>query len=190
MAKSINTTPTINLSQAANIIMTAGQSQTVLIRGEPGCGKSTLLQTLSTKLPDYHISYIDVANLDLGDIAMPVVDRDQMVTHYAPNARFGLGHGRRKPVLMMLDELGKASRPVLNMLLPLILERRIGDVALPDGSIVFATTNLDTDGVQDNIPAHASNRMTVVRVAKPTTDEWISWAMDNHVAPEVLTFAK
>lgn len=189
MTSSINTI-NVNLSQAANLILTAGASQTILIRGEPGCGKSTLLQTLKHKLPEYAVSYIDVANLDLGDIAMPVVDRDAMVTHYAPNARFGVSTGSKKPVLLMLDELGKASRPVMNMLLPLILEHRIGDVPLPTGSIVFATTNLDTDGVQDNIPAHAYNRMTVVRVAKPSADEWINWAMDNDVVPEVLTFAK
>lgn len=185
-----STAPTVNLSQAANLILTAGSAQTILLRGEPGVGKSSILQSLSRSLPEYHVSYIDVANLDLGDIAMPVVDRDQMVTHYAPNARFGIQAGSRKPVLMMLDELGKASRPVLNMLLPLILEHRIGDTPLPVGSIVFATTNLDTDGVQDNIPAHAYNRMTVVRVAKPSADEWVNWALDNNVAPEVLTFAK
>jgi hypothetical protein len=90
----------------------------------------------------------------------------------------------------MLDELGKASRPVLNMLLPVILEGRIGDVPLPTGSIVFGTTNLDTDGVGDNIPAHAFNRMTVVTVANPTSDEWLDWAAGHAVAPEVMAFAK
>jgi hypothetical protein len=134
--------------------------------------------------------YIDVANLDLGDLGMPVIDRDAMVTHYAPNARFGIGRNQTKPVVIMLDELGKASRPVLNMLLPLILENRIGDVFLPTGSVVFATTNLDTDGVGDNIPAHAYNRMTVARLANPTVDEWLIWADANDIVPEVKAFVK
>jgi len=90
----------------------------------------------------------------------------------------------------MLDELGKAARPVLNMLLPVILEHRLGDVRLPTGSIVFATTNLDTDGVGDNIPAHAFNRMTVLDMANPTCDEWLGWAANNNVAPEVMAFAR
>jgi hypothetical protein len=89
----------------------------------------------------------------------------------------------------MLDELGKASRPVLNMLLPVILEHRLGDVKLPTGSIVFATTNLDTDGVGDNIPAHAYNRMTVLNVANPTSEQWVAWAQGNDIDPVVLTFA-
>lgn len=180
----------INLSQAATLIRNVGTTNTLLLRGQPGIGKSSILHTLERELPDYQICYIDVANLDLGDLGMPVIDRDTMVTNYAPNARFGVGKGQTRPVVLMLDELGKASRPVLNMLLPVILEGRIGDVPLPTGSIVFGTTNLDTDGVGDNIPAHAFNRMTVVTVANPTAEEWIEWASNNDVAPEIMAFAK
>jgi hypothetical protein len=122
---------------------------------------------------------------------MPVVDKEKMVTNYAPNARFGLAKGQNKPVVVMLDELPKASRPVLNMLLPLMLEHRLGDRVLPKGSIVCATGNMASDGVGDNIPAHAYNRMTVVRVQNPTADEWTKdWAMGAGVASEVLAFAK
>jgi energy-coupling factor transporter ATP-binding protein EcfA2 len=180
---------TLNHNAAATLIRVVGDSNTVLLQGQPGIGKSALLSSLARQMPDYHAAYIDAAVLDLGDIAMPVVDREQMVTNYAPNARFGVGRGQNKPVLLMLDELGKASRPVMNMLLPTILEHRIGDVQLPKGSIVFATTNLATDGVGDNIPAHAHNRMTVCRMANPTVDEWLSWAAVNDIAPEVMKVA-
>ena len=129
-------------NQVATIVRNLGTVNTVLLQGQPGVGKSAILKTLARQLPDYLPCYIDVANLDLGDLGMPVIDRDEMVTRYAPNARFGIGRGQNRPVLLMLDELGKASRPVLNMLLPVILEHRLGDVSLPTGSIVFGTTNL------------------------------------------------
>lgn len=180
----------VTLSQAANMVCTIGTTNTILLRGQPGIGKSSILEVMRENLPDYHICYIDVANLDLGDLGMPVIDRDNMTTSYAPNTRFGVGRDQTKPVALMLDELGKGPRPVLNMLLPVILEHRIGDVPLPKGSIVFGTTNLDTDGVGDNIPAHAFNRMTVVNISNPTFDEWLPWATNNGVAPEVIVFAK
>ena len=180
----------VTLAQAANLIATVGTTNTILMQGQPGIGKSSILQSLQRTLPDYRVCYVDVANLDLGDLGMPVIDRDTMQTHYAPNARFGVGKGLDTPVVLMLDELGKASRPVMNMLLPVILEHRIGDVPLPTGSIVFGTTNLDTDGVGDTIPAHAFNRMTVVTVANPTPEEWIDWASNNHITPEIMAFAK
>lgn len=180
----------VDLKEAAQLILSIGDTNTVLLRGRPGIGKSDLLKTLRAALPDYLPCYIDVANLDLGDLGMPVIDREDMVTHYAPNARFGISPNSRQPVILMLDELGKASRPVLNMLLPVILERRLGDVHLPAGSIVFATTNLDTDGVGDNIPAHAYNRMVVVETSGPSSEQWLEWAADHNVQPEVMAFAK
>jgi hypothetical protein len=180
----------VTLSQAANMVCTIGTTNTILLRGQPGIGKSSILEVMRENLPDYHICYIDVANLDLGDLGMPVIDRDNMTTSYAPNTRFGVGRDQTKPVVLMLDELGKASRPVMNMLLPVILEHRIGDVPLPKGSFVFGTTNKDTDGVGDNIPAHAFNRMTVVDISNPTFEEWLPWATNNGVAPEVIVFAK
>ena len=180
----------VTLNQAATLIRTIGGTNTILLRGAPGVGKSSILSRLAREMPDYVACYVDVANLDLGDLGMPVIDRETMTTSYAPNSRFGIGKGQTKPVLLMLDELGKASRPVLNMLLPVILEHRLGDVGLPTGSIVFATTNLDTDGVGDNLPAHAANRMTVLDMANPTCDEWLGWAMNNDVAPEVMAFVR
>ena len=180
----------VSLSQASTLIRTCGGDVTFLLRGQPGVGKSSILTALAAAMPDYHVAYVDVTNLDLGDVGMPVVDRDQMVTHYAPNARFGIAKGQTRPVLLMLDELTKASKPVLNMLLPAILERRLGDVPLPAGSIVFATGNLDTDGVGDNLPGHAHNRMTVLDIRNPSADEWVQWALQAGIAPEVLAFAK
>lgn len=180
----------VTLNQAATLVRTAGGTNTFLIRGAPGVGKSSILSSLAREMPDYLACYVDVANLDLGDLGMPVIDRESMTTSYAPSARFGIGKGQTRPVLLMLDELGKASRPVLNMLLPVILEHRLGDVMLPTGSIVFGTTNLDTDGVGDNIPAHAFNRMTVLDMANPTADEWLGWAANNDIAPEVMAFAR
>lgn len=179
----------VSLSQVASLVRTCGATNTFIVRGRPGIGKSSILTMLAEMLPDYLPCYIDVANLDLGDLGMPVVDKESMVTHYAPNSRFGIGKGQNKPVIIMLDELGKASRPVLNMLLPVILEHRLGDTDLPTGSIVLATTNLDTDGVGDNIPAHAYNRMTEL-VVDITVDQWLEWGTANGVCPEVLAFAK
>lgn len=180
----------VTLNQAATLIRTIGGTNTILLQGQPGVGKSAILGMLAREMPDYLPCYVDVANLDLGDLGMPVIDREAMTTSYAPNVRFGIGKGQNKPVLLMLDELGKASRPVLNMLLPVILEHRLGDVKLPTGSIVFGTTNLATDGVGDNIPAHAFNRMTVMDVSNPAVDDWLGWAANNNVAPEVMAFAR
>jgi len=98
-------------------------------------------------------------------------------------------HGS-KPVIIMLDEIGKAMKAVKNVLLTLMLEHRIGDDYLPAGSIVFGTTNLLSDGVGDMLEAHARNRVSLVTVRKPEALEWIDWALSNGIAPEIIAWVK
>jgi hypothetical protein len=73
----------------------------------------------------------------------------------------------------MIDEYGKANPAVKNALLRLMLERKIGSSTLHPDSLVFATTNLGSEGVGDLLPAHARNRLTIIKTRKPTNVEWI-----------------
>ena len=58
----------------------------------------------------------------------------------------------------------------------LMLERTWGDEALPDGSIVFATSNNGSDGVGDAMLDHAGNRVCKLYLKKPGVNEWNIWA--------------
>ena len=119
---------TITLKQAANLIRTNPQTR-FMLRGEPGIGKSSLLEAIAAPL-GYDHAYIDVPNMDLGDIAMPVIDHDTKTTRYYPNARFGIHSG--KPTVIMLDEFSKGADPVKNMLHPMLEKAnpRLGDIPL------------------------------------------------------------
>lgn len=182
----------VTREQAFNIIRYAGAGQTIMLRGQPGVGKTALLHDLARALPDYiPVPPIDVATLADGDLAMPVIDHEKMVTNFAPNARFHIYKGQTKPLLIMLDELTKApTKSILNMLLPLILDRRLGDIPVPEGSIVFGTGNLETDGVGDILPGHLYNRMTVLDYQNPTNDVWVEWARSVGLDPVIIQCAK
>ena len=187
---SINFGSSVSLSEFAHGIGTVGKDVTIIGRGEPGIGKSSMLKVLQQTYPDYEVAYIDCTLLDLGDFALPYTETmgDMRVTKFAPNARFKMHSG--KPVIVMLDEIGKAMKAVKNVLLTLMLEHRIGDSYLPDGSYVFGTSNLLSDGVGDTLEAHARNRICEVVVRKPDADEWIEWALKNDIAPEVIAWVK
>lgn len=186
----INFGNSVSLREFAHGIGTVGGDVTIIGQGEPGIGKSAMLKVLHNVYPDYEIAYIDCTLLDLGDFALPYTEvaGDFKVTKFAPNARFKMHMG--KPVIVMLDEIGKAMKAVKNVLLTLMLEQRIGDAYLPKGSIVFGTTNLLSDGVGDMLEAHATNRICKVTVRKPDADEWIEWALNNDIAPEVIAWVK
>jgi hypothetical protein len=187
----INFGQSVSLVEFAHSIGTVGKEVTIIGRGEPGIGKSSMLKVLEKRYPSYEIAYIDCTLLDLGDFALPYTEQasDSMkVTKFAPNARFKMHSD--KPVIVMLDEIGKAMKAVKNVLLTLMLEHRIGDHYLPEGSIVFGTSNLLSDGVGDMLEAHARNRICEVVVRKPDADEWIDWALKSDIAPEVIAWVK
>jgi len=189
----INFGSSVSLKEFAQSIGIVGEKVTVIGQGEPGIGKSAMLKVLGAQYPNYELAYIDCTLLDLGDFALPYTEKldsefGMRITKFAPNARFKMH--MNKPVIVMLDEIGKAMKAVKNVLLTLMLEHRIGDNYLPEGSIVFGTTNLLTDGVGDMLEAHARNRVCFVTVRKPDADEWIEWALGNDVAPEVIAWVK
>ena len=180
----------ITLKQAANLICSNPETR-FLLQGEPGIGKSSLLEMISSRL-GYEYAYIDVPNMDLGDIAMPVIDHESKTTRYYPNARFKLHEG--KPLVIMLDEFTKGADPVKNMLHPMLEKNnpRLGDIPIPkDGdkqTIVFLTGNLTTDGVGDNLKAHSRNRLVPVTISKPNADQWIEWAIGKGIEAEVIAW--
>jgi hypothetical protein len=177
---------TITLKQAASLIRSNPETR-FLLRGEPGIGKSSLLENIAGEL-GYDHAYIDVPNLDLGDIAMPVIDHDTKTTRYYPNARFKLHEN--KPIVIMLDEYTKGADPVKNMLHPMFEKAnpRLGDIALHKQNIVFLTGNLTTDGVGDSLKAHSLNRLVSVTISKPDAEQWIEWAMNKGIEPEVIAW--
>lgn len=186
----INFGHSVSIKEFAHGIATVGDKVTIIGQGEPGIGKSAMLRTIGNQFPNHQVAYIDCCLLDLGDFALPYteVHGDIKVTKFAPNARFKMHMGQ--PVVVLLDEIGKAMKAVKNVLLTLMLEHRIGDHYLPEGSIVFGTTNLLSDGVGDMLEAHARNRVALVTVRKPDHDEWIEWAIGNGIAPEIIAWVK
>jgi hypothetical protein len=180
---------TVSLKEAANLITHCTNTR-FFLRGEPGVGKSSILGGLKAHFGDaYAYAYFDCAQKDLGDIAMPSMNREARVTEYFPNAALQLQTG--KPVIIMLDEFTKAPQPVQNMLHPLLEAHnpRLGDVALPEGSIVFLTGNMASDGVGDNIKAHTLNRVTTITVRKQSAEDWLEWAVGNGIDPVVMAWA-
>jgi hypothetical protein len=185
----INFGKTVSLKQAAKLVGTVKNNR-FMLQGEPGIGKSSLMGALAEMYPDYHLAYIDVPNMDLGDICMPVICHETKTTKYYPNARFGMHTG--KPVIIMLDEFSKGSPPVINMLHPLLesFNPRLGDIPLHPESIVFMTGNLTTDGVGDNIKGHTLSRVSKLPVGKPVFEEWAEWAIGNGIEPIVIAAAR
>lgn len=173
---SISFGTTVSLAQAATLIARNPKNR-FFIQGEPGIGKSALLGTLAQMLPNHIPVYRDVSTMDLGDVGYPAMDHEAKVSRLYPMAGWHITEG--KPVCIMLDEFTKGADPVKNMLHPLleVNNPRLGDVPLPEGSIVFMTGNLSSDNVGDALKAHSRNRITTLHIRKPDSEAWNQWAV-------------
>lgn len=148
----------LSLDQIANAIKVGGSKRTVLVQGHMGTGKTSLLKMLARDLPNHIPCYFDCTTKDLGDISIPSLQTidEQGFVRFVPNEELGMHLG--KPIILMIDEYGKANPAVKNAMLRLMLEHH----GVHTDSVIFATTNLGAEGVGDLLPPHARNRITVL----------------------------
>ena len=179
------------LDQCVNLVATIGSKRTVLLQGDIGNGKSSTLNTLAQELPTHTACYFDCTTKDLGDITIPNIakldDGTGYVT-YLTNEELGAHHN--KPIILMIDEFGKANTAVKNALLRLMLERKIGSYSLHPDSIVYATTNKGSEGVGDLLQAHQCNRICLVQVLKSDAQTIIEHGINNDWDTSVLGWTK
>jgi hypothetical protein len=189
MSVNLELSNTVTLESAATMICEVGSKVNFALIGEPGTGKSSIMKLLRQTLGDgYNYVYCDVANRDLGDLQMPWIDKENNVTHFAPNALFKANTAM--PMVLMLDEFGKGARPVQTMLHPSleIHNRRLCDEPMHPDSKVFITSNLLSDGVGDVIKQHSWNRLVKLIIGKPDAPLWLKWALRNSIAPAIMAW--
>ena len=182
----------LGFRQLQDALVEIGPSRTLLLEGHMGIGKSSMLPALGKQLPNHLLCYFDCTTKDLGDIMIPnvqMIDGEGKFIRYLTNEE--LGAHSDKPIILMLDEIGKCNRAVQSALRRVMLERKIGTYELHPESIVFATTNLGAENVGDLMEAHKRNAITTIQVRKPTWEEWIvDFGVPNKLHPSVLGFVR
>lgn len=170
-------------NQAMGVIMTTGHVTTHLVRGLMGTGKTTLLKGIGEAL-GYPTFYFDCTVKDLPDLALPDMQNSTDCLRMIESEQ--LGKHIDGPVVVCIDELGKAPKQLANGLMATMLER---DGYHPD-SIIFATSNLGVEGLGDMFLPHQLNRLTAWEMRSPDAMEWIEWGINNGVVHEVLGWVK
>ena len=180
----ITTYPTMDINEVKEAIKTIGVTNTIMILSEPGCGKTSILRMLEQEMGDgYDYIYVDGPNKEMMDIAASIPNHTTKSLEYYVSSLFKMDSG--KPKVIMIDEALKVPKLLQPIYTRMYLERTIGDIPLPEGSIVFATSNNMTDGVNDVLPAHTANRLTIVQMEKPNPKLWLSWAGVKGISPVV-----
>jgi len=175
---------TITLQQAKKLIQCMAQEQSFLLLAPPGVGKSETVYQAAQEagLPCRSLLGTQIAPEDVSGVPRIVGERSvfcppRMLLPEKPE-RFCL----------FLDELPACAPDVQKAFYSLLLERRIGEFALPPGTWVVAAGNRVQDrALVRSLSSALVNRVTILNV-RVDVGEWMAWSRLAGVREEVRTF--
>ncbi len=92
--------------------------------------------------------------------------------------------------ILFLDELNSAAPATQAAAMQLTLTGKIGDYTLPAGWSILAAGNRESDrSVVNRMPAALSNRFVHLDI-EVSLDDWSSWALDNGMPTELISFIR
>lgn len=167
----------------------------LFIWGPPGVGKSDIVRQVAESR-GFDVIDVRLSQMEHSDIrGIPYLSQasndeptnTERLMKWAP-PEF-LPQDPNTKAILFLDELSSVSNgQTLAACYQLLLDRRVGNYKLPDGVVMVAAGNRISDrGVAFRLPSPIANRMVHVElVAQP--DEWLVWAIDNQVHPDVVGY--
>ncbi len=156
----------------------------VFVWGSPGIGKSSIVEKFAA---DSGLECVTLLGSQLAPedlIGIPKIENG--VSKFFPPSMIV----REKPFCLFIDELNIASSEIQKAFYSLILDQRIGEYHLPEGSIIIGAGNRAQDSsLVKQMPTALINRMVHVHL-HVSTREWLDWAANNEIHPWVLEFIK
>jgi len=174
----------VTIEQARTLLEALLPEQAVLLLSPPGVGKSDLVAQVAARaaLPCRSLLGTQIAAEDVSGVPRIVGER----TVFCPPRALLPDDGR--PFCLFLDELPACAPDVQKAFYSLVLERRVGEHALPRGSWVVAAGNRLDDRALVRAPSSALlNRLIVIDV-RADVGEWLVWASRNGVRAEIMAF--
>ena len=158
----------------------------VLLRGRHGIGKSTVVYQFADK-NNLEIVERRASQMTEGDlVGLPTIENKS--TTFNPPDWFKAACDR--PVVLFLDEVDRATLEVRQGIFELTDSRKLNGHNLHPDTLVFAAVNGGEHGSQYQVgemdPAEL-DRWTVFDV-EPTVEDWLSWASDASISPEIWNF--
>jgi MoxR-like ATPase len=175
---------TITLNQAKKLVQCMAGEQSFLLLSPPGVGKSEMVYQAAAEagLPCRSLLGTQIAPEDVSGIPRIIGERSVFCP---PRV---LLPENPEPFCLFLDELPACAPDVQKAFYSLLLERRLGEHALPQGTWVVAAGNRMQDRALVRAMSSALvNRVTILHL-RVDASEWLSWAAKNSIREDVRTF--
>ena len=178
----MNLAISVDQKQLMNVLLNVGTVRPVFIWGAPGIGKSAIVEQFAADvgLPCVSLLGSQLAPEDI--IGVPQIVDGRSV--FCPPRMIA----REEAYCLFLDELNACSQEVQKAFYSLILERRIGEYHLPEGSIVIGAGNRSQDNaITRPMSSALLNRMFHVEL-RADSRIWLEWAADHGIHPYIYDY--
>ena len=175
---------TITLSQAKELIKAMAHQQSLLLLSPPGVGKSATVAQAATEAGLLCRSLLgtQIAPEDVSGIPRIVGERSV----FCPPRILLPEHP--EPFCLFLDELPACAPDIQKAFYSLLLERRIGEHQLPEGTWVVAAGNRTEDRALVRTMSSALINRTIILNIRVDVKEWLVWAKANGIRKEIIAF--
>jgi hypothetical protein len=156
--------------------------------GAPGVGKSDLMRDIAKArawpLIDFRALLRDPIDLR----GLPSIDHAARKAVWLSPAELPDATRDGPEGLLFMDELNAASPAMQAACFGLVLDRKVGEYALPPGWRIVAAGNRQSDkAAAQRMPTALANRFAHIDIdADPKA--WTRWAAGANIAPEVIAF--
>lgn len=176
----------VTLSEAKKLIKAMAAKESILILSAPGVGKSDVVRQAAEEegLEVRSLLGTQIAPEDVSGIPRIINERSV----FCP-PRILLPE-KPEPFCLFLDEFPAAAPDVQKALYALLLERRLGEHQLPEGTWVVAAGNRQEDRALVRQMSSALVNRTFILQIKIDVEEWIAWAEKSGIHPDILAFIK
>ncbi len=175
---------TVTLNEAKALIRELASKESLLLLSAPGVGKSDIVRQAAAEagLPVRSLLGTQIAPEDVSGIPRIINERSV----FCP-PRILLPE-EPEPFCLFLDEFPAASPDVQKALYALLLERRLGEHTLPEGTWVVAAGNRQEDRALVRQMSSALVNRTFLLHIRADVKEWLTWAGQNNVRREIIAF--
>ena len=181
-------TQTLTPSELTDFLLAVAPVRPVFVWGPPGIGKSSLVEGFAAAVGMDCVSLLGSQLAPEDIIGVPrIEERDGIeISRFCPPAQIA----RPEPFVLFLDELNACSQEVQKAFYSLINDRRIGEYALPAGSVVIGAGNRAEDAaIVKPISSALINRMAHVSLRAAPRD-WLGWAGEAGIQPLVQDYIR
>jgi MoxR-like ATPase len=175
---------TVTLGEAKALIKAMAHDQSILLLSPPGLGKSQIVKQAADEagLECRSLLGTQIAPEDVSGIPRIVGERSV----FCP-PRILLPE-KPEPFCLFLDELPACTPDVQKAFYSLLLERRLGEHALPAGTwVVSAGNRLEDRALVRAMSSALINRVFMLQV-RVDAREWLIWARDAGIHSDIIAF--